>query len=117
MSGECDKCGEHCVDCKCKLTYNPEPLCRGQQNGQEDIQECPLSRFKKINPKIVPLEDMGGIDPPADYIKRKLIDVKGREEHEALIKNASKCKELGLDQVYEAIVYLNRWGSWLNEPA
>jgi hypothetical protein len=28
MSGECDKCGEHCLDCKCnskKLVHHPCP--------------------------------------------------------------------------------------------
>ena len=74
------------------LSDNCEPLCRPQQNGLGD-----------------------GIDPPDHILERRTVDVRGREEHEAIIKDASKCKELGLDQVYETIVYLNRWGSWLGQ--
>jgi len=39
----------------------------------------------------------------------------GRKEHEAILKDAKKCEELGLDQYYETIVYLNRWGNWLDD--
>jgi len=42
------------------------------------------------------------------------INVNGREEHEAIIKNANKCKDLGLYQMFEIMVYLNRWGGYLN---
>lgn len=71
------------------------------------------NKFKHLNPKLITLED--GIDPPAEQIPTKYIDVNGREEHEALLKDKEKCKELGLDQVYETIVYLKRWGGWLRE--
>ncbi len=55
------------------------------------------------------------IDPPDKRPETKWINVKGRQEHEAVIKNAALCKELGLDQIFETMVYLNRWGSWLGE--
>jgi len=64
---------------------------------------------------MIPLNE--GIDPPAEMIKTKYINIKGRKEHEAILKDAKKCEELGLDQYYEIIVYLNRWGSWLNDEA
>jgi len=48
-------------------------------------------------------------------IETKYIDIRGRKEHEAIIKDAKKCEELGLDQYYETIVYLKRWGGWLND--
>jgi hypothetical protein len=47
--------------------------------------------------------------------ERKHVNVRGREEHEALIRDAAWCKELGLDQYYETMVYLKRWGGWLSE--
>ena len=37
-----------------------------------------------------------GIDPPAQLPPIKCINVRGREEHEAVIKDAAWCKELGL---------------------
>ena len=56
-----------------------------------------------------------GIDPPAHLPERKVINVNGREEHEAILKDAAKCEELGLDQMFEVIIYLKRWGGWLND--
>jgi len=58
-------------------------------------------------------DGFGGIDPPIELPPVKYHDVNGREEHEAIIKDAVKCKELGVDQVYETIIYLKRWGGWL----
>lgn len=62
---------------------------------------------------IPPLSE--GVDPPAHIPERKEIIVHGREEHEAVIRDAKKCEELGLDQYYEIMVYIKRWGGWLNE--
>ena len=56
-----------------------------------------------------------GVDPPAYIPERRVINVNGRHEHEAILKDAAKCAELGLDQMYETIVYLKRWGSWLGQ--
>lgn len=50
-----------------------------------------------------------------DLPERKHINVRGREEHEAVIRDAAWCKELGLDQAYEVFAYLKRWGSWLSK--
>ena len=60
-------------------------------------------------------DSFGGIDPPAGIPETKWIDVNGREEHEAVIKDSAKCKELGIDQYFETMVYLKRWGGWLND--
>lgn len=107
MSGECDKCGEHCLDCKCSLVDKLQTFSRLKENGQQ-------SSIRLLNPKVIPLFE--GIDPPSHIPERRTIDVKGRVEHEAVIKDSNKCKELGLDQVYEVMVYLNRWGGWLDAP-
>lgn len=56
-----------------------------------------------------------GIDPTPIQSETKWINVRGREEHESIIKDAALCKELGLDQIYEVMVYLKRWGSWLSK--
>lgn len=55
-----------------------------------------------------------GIDPPAHLPERRTVDVHGREEHEAILKDPKKCEELGLDIYYETLVYLKRWGGWLD---
>lgn len=60
-------------------------------------------------------DSWGGIDPPAHLPEIKTINVRGRKEHEEFLKNPQKMKELGLDPVYETIVYLKRWGGWLDE--
>ena len=65
-----------------------------------------------MNKQIQTLSD--GLDPPAEQIPVRWVNVYGRKEHEALIKDTAKCKELGLDHVYETIVYLKRWGNWLS---
>jgi hypothetical protein len=54
-----------------------------------------------------------GIDAPAHLPETKYINVRGRAEHEAVIRDAHLCKELGLDQIYEIMIYLKRWGAWL----
>jgi hypothetical protein len=54
------------------------------------------------------------LDPPAERPETKWINVQGREEHEALLRDSNKMWSLGLDPYYEKIVYLKRWGSWLN---
>ena len=60
-------------------------------------------------------DSWGGIDPPANLPERRTVDVRGREEHEAILKNPEKCEELGLDIYYETMVYLKRWGGWLRD--
>lgn len=56
----------------------------------------------------------GGIDPSEEVISTKYVNVRGREEHESLLRDSNKMLSLGLDPVYEKMVYLRRWGSWLN---
>ncbi len=72
-------------------------------------------KFSYLNPKLKPLDDFGGIDPPAEKIEPKWINVNGREEHEAMLKDEEKMLSLGLDPVFERMVYLKRWGGWLKE--
>ena len=57
----------------------------------------------------------GAIQYPGVLPEQKIINVHGRKEHEAILKDSAKCKELGLDQIYEVMVYLKRWGGWLDE--
>lgn len=71
----------------------------GECNWPIEIKHTPLS---------------AGGDPPAHLPERKAINVNGQEEHEAVLKNSAKCRELGVDQIYETILYLNRWGGWLD---
>ena len=78
--------------------------------------ECPCKQqhyFTHLNIVTKPMKN--GIDPPAELPPVKYINIRGREEHEAIIKDAAWCKELGLDQAYEIMVYLKRWGSWLED--
>ena len=100
MSGECEKCGEHALECTCGA------FSRRQENS-------PGIRYSHMNPITIPLGDFFIDPPPQKLHDPEWINVEGREEHEAIIKDKSKCAELGLDQVYETIVYLKRWGSFL----
>lgn len=109
MSGECNNCGEHCLDCKCDLTSKLQTCLRRREYNQ-------YPRYTHLNPKIIPISD--GITPPAQKIPdRRTVDVCGRKEHEAILKSSERCKELGLDQYYEIMVYLKRWGNWLDTPS
>ena len=56
-----------------------------------------------------------GEDPPSQLPEVRMINVRGREEHEAVIKDTALCEELGLDQIYETLVYRKRWGGWLKD--
>ena len=67
------------------------------------------------DPKDKPLDLFGGINPPSHEIERRYINVNGREEHERFILDAEKCEKHGIDQMYEIMVYLKRWGSWLKD--
>jgi len=70
----------------------------------------------KLPGEPIPLDEFGGIDPPKEKIPSPTwINVKGREEHEAMLKDTEKMISLGLDPYYEILVYLKRWGGWLHE--
>jgi hypothetical protein len=61
-------------------------------------------------------DQFGGIDPPAEQIPVKWIEVRGREEHEAILKDPEKMKSLGLDPYFETVAYLRSWdGGWLKD--
>ena len=66
-----------------------------------------------MNVEGLPLNE-GAIDPPAEKLETTWVNVKGREEHEAILRDTDKMWSLGLDPAYEKIVYLKRWGTWLN---
>lgn len=88
MSGECEQCGLHTIDCTC-----------------ERIME---KRYKHLN------ASLKCIEPPSELPPVKWINVKGREEHEEILRDINKMISLGLDPDYERFVYLRRWGEWLN---
>ena len=106
MSGECDYCGEHTLDCLCSGSMDDYVLERTCGTG------CPC-RFKEhyTHLNLVRNERY----PHSTLPDRKDINVRGREEHEAIVRDADWCRELGLDQVYENRVYLRRWGSYLGQ--
>lgn len=94
MSGECDICTEHTLECICGTG------CPCKQ----------LDFFTHLNLVTKDYEhDASEITKSVKYI-----NIRGREEHEAIIKDSAWCQELGLDQHYEKNVYLKRWGSWLS---
>lgn len=39
MSGECAKCGEHCVDCKCRARYGSAPLIFFDEDKRKEWEE------------------------------------------------------------------------------
>jgi hypothetical protein len=59
--------------------------------------------------------DFAGEEPPAELPPVHYINVSGRKEHEALLKDEARCKELGIDRMFETILYFKRWGSWLSD--
>lgn len=71
------------------------------------------NRFDHLNAALKPLVERD--TPPAYRLETKTHDVKGRVEHEAILKDPKKCEELGLDIYFETMVYLKRWGGWLHE--
>ena len=73
---------------------------------------CMKYNHSLVNKKILPLPDDS--DVSMQQIPVIWIQIKGRKEHESIVKDANKCNELGLDQVYETIVYLKKWGGWLS---
>jgi hypothetical protein len=107
VSGECDYCGEHTLDCSCHFReyHNHVNTCEYSADDKK--------RFSLLSTKTIPLSHK--IDPPATKLHVKWINVRGRKEHEALIKDSVRCNEIGFDQMYEIMVYLKRWGSWLSD--
>jgi hypothetical protein len=59
-------------------------------------------------------EELVPLDNPGEEIPVTYIEVHGRKEHEELLRDAEKMHSLNLDPVYEKMVYLTRWGNWLN---
>jgi|GEM_PF-5959463 hypothetical protein len=57
---------------------------------------------------------LDAVDPLSTQIETNWINVNGREEHEEMLRDSKRMHALGLDPAYEKMVYLRRWGSWLN---
>lgn len=97
----CDKCLNEDTEEKHKLVY-VEPI-------PEEMSKATRAKYEFSKTLL------DGEDPPANLPTIKTIDVRGRKEHEDFIKDPSKCKEFGIDPVYEAVLYLKRWGGLLDE--
>lgn len=69
----------------------------------------------KIPPDPIPLDEDGINPTPMQLPFPILINVNGRKEHESILKDPKKMEELGLDPYYETMVYLMRWGGWLED--
>ena len=67
-----------------------------------------------MNEEKEPISLGDGDNPPAEIPPTIWINVNGRQEHEALLRDSDKMRSLGLDPLFERMVYLRRWGSWLN---
>lgn len=66
-----------------------------------------------MNDETTPLCE--GIDPPAERLEPIWVNVQGREEHEAMLRDTEKMISLGLDPYFETMVYLQRWGGWIKD--
>lgn len=101
MSGECDDCGEHTLECVCG------PFFRRRQNGLKGLR------------KRIDIDDTEILSswarPPQTKLSDQWIKSRKREDHEDLLRDPQKCESLGLDRLYEIIVYLKRWGCWLGK--
>ncbi len=93
-----------------------------RQEGKQDTRlkesymvprEGMHNRFKNLNAALILISE--AVDLTANRLPEPIwIDVKGREEHESLLRDSDKMWSLGLDPSFEKMVYLKRWGSWLN---
>jgi hypothetical protein len=86
---------------KCEAEYRLENICTPGCPCKDKDHYTHLNLVRK------------DIKNDAKLPERRHINIRGRQEHEAIIKDAAWCKELGLDQAYEVMVYLKRWGGWL----
>lgn len=85
-------------------------------NLESQLKEITDSRkFIHLGARLKPIDEFGSIDPSAEKLEPKWINVAGREEHEAILKDPEKMVSLGLDPFYEIMVYLQRWGGWLED--
>lgn len=50
-----------------------------------------------------------------EHLKPSPLIIKTRAQHEAIILDATRCAELGLDQDYEKHCYISHWGNWLGD--
>jgi hypothetical protein len=103
MSGECDRCGQHTTECCCEARYILKCVCGSG---------CPC-RGKEFYTHLNVV--MKREDDSYDYKDVKWINIRGRAEHEAVIRDRKMCEDLGLDQIYETVAYLKRWKGWLSE--
>lgn len=97
MNRGCYECGKNILACICGSGC---PCQQGELNTHLNVIPNPKHEAEITTSEIREV---------------KWVNVRGREEHEAVLKDKALCEELGLDQIYETIVYLKRWGSWLSE--
>jgi len=71
VSGECDECGEHALECTCDATRSNYGLLRNCGKGNPFQCKC-------LSIKTDPLFE--GIDAPAELPEGKQMEVQGREE-------------------------------------
>lgn len=69
-----------------------------------------MKKFSHLKLPSEPISLIDGIDPPEELPEVKWVNVKGREEHEAMLKDFDRMMSLGLDPYFETMVYLKRWG-------
>ena len=72
--------------------------------------ECNRCGMNSI--KIIPIQDglySCNMNIPLVRLNHEL----KREEHEAIIKDSHLCIQKGIDQHFEIMAYLKRWGGWL----
>jgi hypothetical protein len=70
--------------------------------------------IKALSPMRLSLDNLYNSDPGPEIRETTWTNVKGREEHETMLRDSYKMHKLGLDPAFEKMVYLKRWGSWLN---
>lgn len=48
MSGECDDCGEHCLDCDCLTGRKRRALCGALNRLSEHVRNCDSDFLQKV---------------------------------------------------------------------
>jgi len=89
MSDSCDDCGWHTLECICG-------------------SGCPCRQSDHYT-------HLNAVRKSTGVRDVKWVNVRGRSEHEAVLLDKDLCNSLGLDQAYEIMVYLKRWGRFLCE--
>lgn len=65
-----------------------------------------MNRYRKISTALKPLVE--GVNPGKDPVPEAKWMYVTHEDHMRLLKDPKRCEELGLDWVYETLVYAHR---------